>query len=93
MIDARAAVTAVNEYVKSFSDLLPLSSPRLEETEFDPDTGEWLITISVVDNPDLSLSLGTPPKRLYKQFRVREGIGILGKKGEVVSMKIRRIDE
>jgi hypothetical protein len=93
MIDARTAVAAVNSYIKSFPDLLQLSSPRLEETETDPDTGEWLITLSAIDDPDLSFSLGRSPTRVYRQFRVREGTGLNMREGEVVSMKIRRLDD
>jgi hypothetical protein len=88
-IDVRAAVAAADAYLESFPHLIQLSSPRLEETETDPDTGDWLITISFFDdpNPGLAHVLGTPPRRAYMQLRVYKNTG------HVISMKHRKFAE
>jgi hypothetical protein len=68
VIDVKAAVAAADAYLKSFPQLLQLSSPRLEETEVDAGTGDWLITISFFDdpNPGLATVLGTRTPRVYR---------------------------
>jgi hypothetical protein len=88
-IDVKAAGAAAEAYLKSFPHLIQLSSPRLEETEVDADTGDWLITISFFDdpNPGLANVLGTPPRRVYRQLRVDKNTG------QVVSMKHRKLTE
>ena len=84
MIDVKTAVSAVEKYMQAFGTLLPQASPRLEETEVDTDSGDWLITISVIDEPDLiTQALARYPRRAYRQFRVDSTTG------EVRSMKRR----
>ncbi len=51
MIDVKAAVAAAESYLGSFPRLLPPTSARLEETEIDEQTGDWLITISYAVEP------------------------------------------
>jgi hypothetical protein len=75
MIDVKAAVGAAISYVKTFQELFPTSDVRLEETEFDDNKGEWVITLSFGDNSKLGI-------RKVKEFRITNT-------GRVVSMKDR----
>ena len=72
----RDAVKAASKYLKDFEDLLPnLYSPRLEETEIDDDTLDWIVTLSFQSEP-----FNDGP-RSYKRFWID------GQTGEVKSMK------
>ena len=87
-IAVKAAVKTAMEYLATFQDLLPLRDVRLEETEYE-DAGDWLITLSAVDNsryPEGNLpdSLGLR-KREYKVFRIDAS------SGKVKSMKVRSL--
>lgn len=85
MVDVKHAVSAVNAYLRSFPDLLDPKSPRLEETEFDQASGQWVITVSYETEPSSGLGMiGDSRQRLYRVFRV-------GETGEVLSMKERSI--
>jgi hypothetical protein len=75
MIDVKTAVRTAAEYVREFEEFIPPRELRLEETELD-DYGNWLITLSFLENP-------VTGHRSYKVSRIdRES-------GEVVSMKVR----
>ncbi len=88
MVDVKTAVASAEAYLKSFPNLLQIVSPRLEETEVDPDSGDWLITISFADDPNsLTQMLTQQPRRTYRQLRVDKSTG------HVVSMKHRSFAE
>lgn len=76
MIDVRQAVRAALSYIAEFSQLLPQTDLRLEETELDEETGDWLITLSFLENA-LSTS------RQYKSFRIDRT------SGDVIWMRVR----
>ncbi|WP_018618943.1 hypothetical protein [Spirosoma luteum] len=89
MISVRdAAKNALNFY----KDIYPeISGELIEEVEFDSTRQYWLITLSFpmkVDNSQSPLSNILQPKfeRKYKTFEVD------AKNGEVVSMKIRLLE-
>ena len=85
MVAVKDAVNAVNAYLLSFPDLLSPKSPRLEETEFDQASGQWVITVSYETEPSSGLGMiGDSRQRLYRVFRV-------GESGEVLSMKERTL--
>jgi hypothetical protein len=77
MIDVKTAVQQAIDYVREFADLLPPRDLRLEETEL-TDDGDWLITLSFVENPVIQ-------NRSYKAFRIN------GETGAVISMKVRSL--
>jgi hypothetical protein len=88
MTDVKGAVEAAVAYLTAFPNLLQLASPRLEETETDPDTGDWLITISSIDDPNaLASVLADNPRRIYRQVRVDKNTG------QVLSMKRRTFQD
>ena len=84
MVAVKDAVSAVNAYLRSFPDLLDPKSPRLEETEFDQASGQWVITVSYETEPSGLAKIGDSRQRLYRVFRVSES-------GEVLSMKERSL--
>ena len=85
MVAIKDAVSAVNTYLRSFPGLLDPKSPRLEETEFDQASGQWVITVSYETEPSSGLGMiGDSRQRLYRVFRV-------GESGEVLSMKERTL--
>jgi hypothetical protein len=63
LIDVHHAVQAAVQYVNRFPGLLPTGDVRLEEVVLDEQTGDWLVTLSFIDNP----VLGT---RTFKIFRI-----------------------
>jgi hypothetical protein len=73
MVDVKGAVRAALDYVNEFPELIPPRDVRLEETEY-VDPGDWLITLSFLDNSITGL-------RSYKTFRID------GNSGAVTSMK------
>jgi len=88
MTDVKGAVEAAVAYLRAFPNLLELASPRLEETDTDPDTGDWLITISSIDDPNaLATALSQSPRRIYRQIRNDKNTG------QVVSMKRRTFQD
>lgn len=84
MIDVKTAVQTADAYLHSFPNLLEVVAPRLEETDIDQKTGDWLITVSFLEHPDsLGTALSSNPPRTYRQVRINRD------SGEVVSMKFR----
>jgi hypothetical protein len=77
MLEVRDAVKAAIAYINEFSDFINPVDARLEETEFDDSSNEWLITLSLVEN-------AFSGARTYKLFR----IDVFGK---VKSMKNRSL--
>lgn len=75
MIDVKTAVRAAIDYVREFEEFIPPREVRFEETELD-DYGNWLITLSFLENP-------LTGHRSYKIFRIDR------ETGTVVSMKVR----
>lgn len=67
MMDVHTAVKNAIDYVGSFSNIFPSSDMRLEETEID-DYGDWLITLSFLENP-------LTGNRIYKIFRIDSNSG------------------
>ncbi|HEY4941584.1 MAG TPA: hypothetical protein VII56_09150 [Rhizomicrobium sp.] len=79
LIPVKQAVQNALAYVREFGDLFPsLSGARLEETEFDDERHEWVITMSFEES---ALYGGG---RLYKIFRVDAA------SGDVTAMRYRR---
>lgn len=76
MIDAQRAIKSVVDYVGNFPNLLSTSDMRLEEIETDEAQGEWIITLSFLDNV-------LTGNRSYKVFRLD------AMSGTVKSMRIR----
>lgn len=78
-IPVKKAVQNALEYMREFSDIIPnQSTTRLEETDYDDDRDDWLVTISY----DLDPFGGG--ERTYKLFRID------AKTGEVTAMKNMR---
>ena len=73
MISVQQAVDTIVEQVNKFPNLLPVSSPRLEE--FDFDGAQWHITLSLGEAQN-----GGP--RLHKTFIVD------GNDGQIKAMRI-----
>lgn len=87
MIDVKTAVRAAMKYLQEFEEFVPAKGIRLEETEHD-DSGDWLITLSMLDDQEESLGALAklvPGKRNYKQFRIDETTG------DIKSMKVRTL--
>jgi len=87
MIDVKMAVRAAMNYLSDFREFVPAKGVRLEETDHE-DSGDWLITLSMLDEQDEflgGLSKLVPGRRSYKQFRVD------GNTGEIKSMKVRTL--
>lgn len=87
MIDVKTAVRNAMKYLQEFEEFVPAGDVRLEETEYD-DKGNWLITLSALDDPNrYSGLLGAlaAGKRSYKLFRID------ALTGEVKSMKVRTL--
>lgn len=87
-VDVKTAVKIAINYLEEFRDIIPVHHIRLEETEYD-DAGDWLITLSTIDNSglpvgQLAAALGTG-KRDYRVFRVDAATG------KVKSMKVRTL--
>ena len=87
-VEVKDAVKIATEYLETFQDLIPVRNVRLEETEYD-DSGDWLITLSTVDDSadtlgNLAATLGVG-RRSYKVFRIDAATG------KVKSMKVRAI--
>ncbi len=88
MIDAKRAVLAAKEYIKSLYEL-PLNGLRLEEVELSDDERSWLITLGFLEDYDtnpavtaLGSALGYKERRVYKQIKVDATTG------EAKTMKI-----
>jgi hypothetical protein len=87
MIDVKTAVRTALNYLQEFQEFVPAKGVLLEETEHD-DSGDWLITLSTLDDREEFLGPLTPlmgSKRSYKRFRID------GETGEVKSMKVRTL--
>ena len=87
-IDVKAAVKIAIKYLEEFQDIIPTRHIRLEETEY-VDSGDWLITLSTVDDSaapmgQLAVALGNA-KRDYRIFRID------AETGNVKSMKVRSL--
>jgi hypothetical protein len=69
LIPVKTAVNSAVDYVREFGDLFPNPSRvRLEETEFDGSSEDWIITLSFEEVPFSNY-------RIYKQFRVNAHTG------------------
>lgn len=55
-IDVKTAVRNAIAYLQQFQEFITARAVRLEETEYD-DKGYWLITLSSIDDPDVSDTL------------------------------------
>ena len=78
MIDVKTAIRAAANFLGEFQEYIRPEDIRLEETEYDDDSGCWLITLSYRDST-------TFPRREYKIFRVDAN------SGAVKSMKVRTL--
>lgn len=78
MISVKEAVARAIHYLDELGELMPKSGLRLEETEFDDASGQWLITLSF--GPNLFTN-----ERTYKIFKVEADTG------QIKSMKIRHL--
>jgi hypothetical protein len=85
MADVRSAVETADKFIRSFPNLLNPASLRLEETDTDKGSGDWLITVSYQDATNQGTLLGAVSGRLYKQIRVSKITN------EVISMKDRAV--
>ena len=88
MIDVKTAVRRAVEYIQGLEGLVPDKGIRLEETEYDEKKNEWFITLSALQEPDVSAGLLvtlTAGKRTYKIFRIN------GLTGNVKAMKVRQL--
>ncbi|MGD0023750.1 MAG: hypothetical protein ABSC37_03845 [Xanthobacteraceae bacterium] len=91
MVDVKSAVRIAIDYLKEFQEFIPARSFRLEETEYDENSGCWLITLSTLDESKPQSGLGelaaalSPDKRIYKILRID------AETGNVKSMKVRTL--
>ncbi|MDC7788083.1 hypothetical protein PQJ75_20920 [Rhodoplanes sp. TEM] len=86
VVDVRAAVRAAAAYLDQFDDFIGARQARLEETEFDDGSNQWVITLSMIDIPkDAGTLAELSSKRNYRQFRVD------AETGHVNSMKVRTL--
>lgn len=72
MLNVKQAVGAAIEYVKEFGDVFPFRDARLEETEFDRESGTWWITLSFLDRENPLLT-----SRINKLFEVSADTGVI----------------
>lgn len=79
MLTVKDAVQKAVEYVQDLESVLPTTSLRLEETEFDDASSEWQITLSFLEGNMFGF------QRSYKRFRVD------AETGDVKSMTIRSV--
>ena len=63
MITVQQAVNSAISYVQEFGHILPSGGMRLEETDYDEDASEWLITLSFSENL-------VTEHRSFKLFRI-----------------------
>jgi hypothetical protein len=85
-VDVRAAVRAAASYLDQFDDFIGARQARLEETEFDDESNQWVITLSTIDIPKSAGTLAElSSKRNYRQFRID------AETGHVKSMKVRTL--
>lgn len=88
MIDVKSAVRAAMKYLQEIQEFVPAIGMRLEETEHD-DSGDWLITLSTVEDSGIRVESPFPVfptgKRIYKVFRIDANTG------DVKSMKVRTL--
>jgi len=70
MMNVKQAVAAAIAYMGEFQDLIPSQNVRLEETELDEKSGDWLITLSTIENPIVG-------SRSYRVFYIDSDTGIV----------------
>jgi hypothetical protein len=85
MLDVKEAARRASEYFAGLYADQSLSNVQLEEVELSEDGRHWFITLSYPVPPELA-ALNFNFKRKYKVFKID------AETGQVVSMKIRKVD-
>ena len=85
MIDVRQAAHLASQYFAGLYEGPAVSGAQLEEVEITEDEKYWLITLSYPLTEATAL-LNFNYKRKYKVFKID------AETGEVLSMKIRKVD-
>jgi hypothetical protein len=85
MLDVKEAAQKASEYFTGLYSDQKIPNVQLEEVEITEDGKYWLITLSYPVPPELA-ALNFNFKRKYKVFQID------AKTGQVISMKIRKVE-
>lgn len=88
MMDVKQAARLASDYFNGLYEEQGLKNVRLEEVELTEDGKYWLITLSYPVQAETGIipTLNLMPVRQYKIFKIN------AETGDVVSMKIRKVD-